>query len=82
MNKCGMPYSRSCFYKTDKRRINNAECKDEEFVKCKRKKERSLKNKQADAFVSFKYKQMFFCILLIKYLHNMHNTPLLKIPLW
>ena len=31
---------------------------------------------------SFKYKQMFLCILLIKYLHNIYNTPLLKIPLW
>ena len=64
------------------------------------KKERSLKNKQVDAFVrekgiqyksgqfygsekiSFKYKQIFLCILFVKYLHNMHNTPLLKIPLW
>ena len=27
------------------------EYKNEEFVKCKRKKERSLKNKQADTFV-------------------------------
>ena len=25
---------------------------------------------------------MLLCILLIKYLHNMHHTPLLKIPLW
>ena len=50
MDKCGVPYSRS-FYKINKRRINNMEYKNEEFVKCKRKKERSLKNKQADTFV-------------------------------
>ena len=50
MDKCGVPYSRS-FYKINKRRINNTEYKNEEFVKCKRKKERSLKNKQADTFV-------------------------------
>ena len=47
-----MPYSRS-FYKIYKRRINNTEYKNE-FVKCKRKKERSLKNKQADGFVKDK----------------------------
>ena len=46
-----MSYSRSCFCKIDKKQINNAEYKSEDFVKCKRKKERSLKNKQADAFV-------------------------------
>ena len=51
MDKCGMPYSRSCFYKIYKRRINNTEYKNEEFVKFKRKKERSLKNKQANVFV-------------------------------
>ena len=44
MDKCGMPYW-SCFYKIDKRRINNTEYKNEEFVKYKRKEERSLKNK-------------------------------------
>ena len=46
-----MSYSRSCFYKIDKRQLNNTEYKNKEFVKCKRKKKRSLKNKQADAFV-------------------------------
>ena len=38
MDKCGMSYPRSCFYKIDKRRINNTEYKNEGFVKCKRKK--------------------------------------------
>ena len=51
MDKCGMPYSRSCFYKIDKRWIDNTEYKNEEFVKCKKKRKRLLKNKQADAFV-------------------------------
>ena len=51
MDKCGMSYSRSCFYKIDKKQINNTEYKNEDFVKCNRKKEKSLKNKQADAFV-------------------------------
>ena len=37
---------KKCFYKT-----YNAEYKNEELVKCKRKKKRSLKNKQADAVV-------------------------------
>ena len=39
MDKCGMLYS-SCFYKINKRQINNTECKNNEFVKCKRNKDR------------------------------------------
>ena len=38
------------FIKFIRGEINNTEYKNE-FVKCKRKKERSLKNKQADGFV-------------------------------